>query len=93
MQVIFKNIKEDFKQYNKISKYILKMGTVILILMVILAIILKAVLLFSSPEISLKILYDDLLECIKESFGAIYFGSLFLEILNRILQRKNLINS
>ena len=82
MQTLFKNIKEDFKKYNIVSKYIIKIGTPLLLSLILCVIICKIEIASGAAPDSLVILFEDLLECIKESFGAIYFTAFFLEILH-----------
>jgi len=82
MQVLFKNIKNDLKQYNKISLYILKYGTFILVILSLIAIITKIMILYSETNIPMIFFYEDLLECIKEGFSSIYPGAMILEFLH-----------
>lgn len=82
MQVVFKNIKEDFKKYNIISKYIIKIGTLILITLILFAIYIKLYLSFIYSDCTVRLFFEDLLEYIKESFGAIYLSAFVLEILH-----------
>ena len=84
MQVLFENIKSDLKQYNIISLLILKIGTVIMIILSLAAVITKLLLICYGSDIPLLFFYEDLLECIKESFVSIYFSALLLEALHII---------
>ena len=87
MQVLFENIKKDLKQYNRMSYYILKYGTIILVILILLSVIVKIMINNSLSDFSLEFFYEDLLECIKEAFGAIYFGAFTLEFLYRIYKK------
>ena len=82
MQALFKNLKEDFKKYNIISKYIIKTGTVILVFLIVFAVTLKAYILNINADCSLQLLFEDLLECIRESYGAIYSCAFILEFFH-----------
>lgn len=84
LQVIFKNIREDFKKYNIISKYILKIGTIILIGLITFAISVWVYISYVNPDCTVQLFFEDLLECIKESFGSIYLSAFVLEIFNRL---------
>ncbi|MBO4339112.1 MAG: hypothetical protein J5877_04265 [Clostridia bacterium] len=84
MQVLFNNLREDFKKYNIVSKYILKIGTAILLILSLIAVTTKLIILSDVSPVSLDFFFEDLLECIKESFGAIYFGAFALEVLHCI---------
>ncbi len=82
MQVVFKNIREDLKKYNIISKNILKIGTIILIVLIVFAISVRLYITLFNADCSLQLFYEDLLECIKESFGSIYLCAFVLEMLH-----------
>lgn len=82
MQVVFKNIREDFKKYNIISKYIIKIGTIILFGLITFAISVRIYISFVNADCSVQLFYEDLLECIKESFGSIYLSAFILEMLH-----------
>lgn len=75
-------MREDFKKYNTISKFLIKIGTALLIGLIIFAISVRLYITIADADCSVQLFYEDLLECIKESFGSIYLCAIFLEMLH-----------
>ena len=82
MQALFENFKKDFKKFNIISKYILIIGTPIVLFIALVTLYCKISIIFGFANDIIYTNYKDLLMCLKESIGAVYFGSFFLEFLH-----------
>ncbi len=90
MQALFKNFKEDFSKFNIISKYILKIGTSLIIGIILFALFVKAYICFFNADCYFELFFEDILECLKETFGAVYLGAFILEILHlNFLKQEN----
>ena len=87
MQEVIKNFKEDFKKFNIISKYILKFVTPLIIGLIFAAALCRVMLVNGMYFNSLPRLYDEMLICLKESFGAVFLGAYFLQFLYMASQK------
>ena len=81
MQVLFENIKEDFKKYNIISKYIIIFGSEIIASLIFMIVVI-GIRNYLFPENALIFFFEDLLECLKECIGSVYLSAFVLEFLH-----------
>lgn len=80
MQVLFIKLKENYKKFNKLSKYILKFGTPIVFSLYLSALFCFIMIKFGISYDYLIRLQSELLECAKESFGSVFLCAFVIQI-------------
>ncbi len=84
---IIRDIKKIYSDFNSVTKYIFRYGTILIVSLFFCALYFYIRSCFSVNAISDTIMYNDILFCIKECMGSIYILPMLVETLSMVMHR------